>query len=312
MPIFNVNGKSLESVKLINFKLEKDLQALVEKNLEAVFSCRFVATEFPTGTEHAGRIDTLALSEDGNPVIIEYKKEESSDLINQSLFYLSWLQDHRGDFQVVAERTLGKGTEVDWTDIRVICIAPGYKKYDLHAVKAMGANIELWQYKLFENETFYLEEVFRKSSFSNGAYKNGEGKNPIYVEAGKKAAVSRATGVYTFDEHIEDLDSEVVEWIHELREYIMSIDSSIEEVPKKFYVAYKVAQNFACLQTGKNKVTLFLKLNPKEFVPLPENVRDVTDIGHYGTGNFEYVIRSNDDLEEAKKFIRRAFDEVGG
>ncbi|MBK9038026.1 MAG: hypothetical protein IPL83_02505 [Bdellovibrionales bacterium] len=307
MPIFNVKGKSLESVKLINFKLEKDLQALVEKNLDAVFSCRFVASEFPTGTEHAGRIDTLALSEDSNPVIIEYKKEESSDLINQSLFYLSWMQDHRGDFQVVTERTLGKGVEVDWSEIRVICIAPGYKKYDLHAVKAMGANIELWQYKLFENGTFYLEEVFRKSSFSNG-----EGKNPVSVEAGKKAAISRANGIYTFEEHIENLDKEVVEWVHDLREYILSIDAAIEEAPKKFYVAYKTAQNFTCLQTGKNKVTLFLKLNPKDFSPMPENARDVSEIGHYGTGNFEYIIRSETDLEEAKKFIRQAFDEVGG
>lgn len=312
MPIFNVKGKSLETVKLINFKLERDLQALIEKNLEAVFSCRFVATEFPTGTEHAGRIDTLALSEDGNPVIIEYKKEESSDLINQSLFYLSWMQDHRGDFQVIAERTLGKGVEVDWSDVRVICIAPGYKKYDLHAVKTMGANIELWQYKLFENETFYLEEVFRKSSYSNGTNKNGEGKNPISVEAGKKAAISRATGVYTVDEHLENMDKDVIEWVQDLREYILSIDSSIEEVPKKFYVAYKVAQNFVCLQTGKNKVTLFLKLNPKNFSPLPENARDVSEIGHYGTGNFEYIVRSDSDLDEAKKFIRQAFDEVGG
>lgn len=311
MPIFNVKGKTLSPVKLINFKLEKDLQSLVEKNLETMFSCKLVASEFPTGAEHSGRIDTLALSEDGNPVIIEYKKEESSDLINQSLFYLSWIQDHRGDFQVAAERTLGKGIEVDWSGIRVICIAPGYKKYDLHAVKAMGANIELWQYKLFENETLYLEEVFRKSSYSRSTI-NSDGKNPVYVEAGRKAATTRANGVYTFEEHIEDVTDSVKDWVHELREYIMSIDDSVEEVPKKFYVAYKVAQNFVCMQTYKNKVTLFLKLNPRDFDKLPENARDVSNIGHYGTGNFELVINSSADLEDAKKFVKQAFDEVGG
>jgi RecB family endonuclease NucS len=78
-----------------------------------VFNCRLVATEFPTGAQHAGRIDTLALSEDNNPVIIEYKNVESSDLINQSLFYLAWLHDHRGDFQIAAQRALGPNTEVD-------------------------------------------------------------------------------------------------------------------------------------------------------------------------------------------------------
>jgi hypothetical protein len=36
------------------------LQSLIEKNLDAVFKCRFVSSEFPTGALHAGRIDTLA------------------------------------------------------------------------------------------------------------------------------------------------------------------------------------------------------------------------------------------------------------
>ena len=77
---------------------------MIEKNLDTVFKCRFVATEFSTGAKHAGRIDTLALSEDDNPVIIEYKTVESSDLLNQSLFYLAWIQDHRGDFTVPLTR----------------------------------------------------------------------------------------------------------------------------------------------------------------------------------------------------------------
>ena len=120
------------------------MQRLIEGNLQTIFNCRFVASEFPTGAQHAGRIDTLALSEDKNPVIIEYKKVESSDLINQSLFYLSWIHDHRGDSEIAVQRALGSKVEVDWSDVRVICIAPNYRKYDLHAVRVMGANIELW------------------------------------------------------------------------------------------------------------------------------------------------------------------------
>ena len=94
----------------------KELQFLIESNLEEVFNCRFVATEFSTGAQHAGRIDSLALSEEDNPVIIEYKKVESSELINQSLFYLHWIQDHKGDFEIAVQKTLGNGVKVDWTD----------------------------------------------------------------------------------------------------------------------------------------------------------------------------------------------------
>src|SRR5690606_5119293 len=160
MPLFQISERTLMPVEQTNFSAEKELQALIENNLGAVFNCRFIASEHSTGAVHAGRIDTLALSEDDNPVIIEYKKVESSELINQSLFYLAWLRDHLGDFQIAVQKSLGPKTIVDWSDIRVICIAPNYKKYDLHAVQMMGANIELWSYRLFANDTFYLEEVF--------------------------------------------------------------------------------------------------------------------------------------------------------
>ena len=74
MPLFSITPTALSTVDQTNFSAEKDLQTLIEKNLLVVFGCRFVASEFQTGMQHAGRIDTLALSEDGNPVILEYQK----------------------------------------------------------------------------------------------------------------------------------------------------------------------------------------------------------------------------------------------
>ena len=81
MPLFTVTKTTLSAVDQTNLSTERELQRLIESNLKSVFGCRFVATEFATGAQHAGRIDTLALSEDHNPVIIEYKKVESSELI---------------------------------------------------------------------------------------------------------------------------------------------------------------------------------------------------------------------------------------
>ena len=77
MPLFQIANDSLVSIAQSDLDSEKRLQALVEKSLGETFNCRFVASEFPTGATHAGRIDTLALSEENNPVIIEYKKVES-------------------------------------------------------------------------------------------------------------------------------------------------------------------------------------------------------------------------------------------
>ncbi len=313
MPLFQINGPTLIAVERTNFDIEKDLQALIERNLENVFNCRFVASEFSTGQTHAGRIDTLAISEENNPVIIEYKKAESSELINQSLFYLSWIFDHRGDFEIAVQKTLGSNVKVDWSYVRVICIAPNFRKYDLHAVQVMGANIELWSYRLFENSTIYLEEVYSKSYESTGMENIPEGgKNPVMVSAGKKAAITRATGSYTFEEHLEGKPEKIKELVIKIQEFVLSLDPAIVENPKKLYVGYKISQNIACMEVKRQKVILYIKLDPKKIDILPTIARDVTNIGHFGTGDLEINVKDDGDFEIAKKYIEMAYKRIGG
>jgi len=311
VPIFEIDANRLLPVEQKNFALEKELQTLIECNLQAVFNCRFVATEFSTGAQHAGRIDTLALSEEDNPVIIEYKKVESSELINQSLFYLHWIQDHKGDFQIAVQKALGNDARVDWSDVRVICIAPNYKKYDLHAVQVMGANIELWKYRLFTNNSLYLEEVFHNIKPTAHA-SAATGKNPIMVEAGKKAAQVRANATYTFEEHLAGKPQKIQELIYTVREFVTGLDSAIEEVPKKLYVAYKASQNIVCVEAQNRHVKLFVKLKPSDVADPPKNFRDVSNIGHSGTGDVEFAIASTEEFEEVKRYIEMAYNKVGG
>jgi len=310
MPLFQIVNDKLNPVPQENFLAEKQLQHLIETNLGPVFSCRFVASEFSTGAQHAGRIDTLALSEDSNPVIIEYKKVESSALINQSLYYLAWINDHRGDYELAVQRKLGPRTDVDWSDIRVICIAPSFGKFDLYAVQVMGANIELWTYRLFKNSCVYFEQVLQGADVASGEADQSH-KNPVMVAAGKKAALTRATGKYTFDEHLDGKSLEVKELAKGLQEFILKLDPAIEEAPKKLYVAYRTSQNIVCAEIQKQKILLFLKLNPKQ-VKGPVGIsRDVTDVGHFGTGDLEITLRSAADFEAAKLFIVQAYQAVG-
>jgi predicted transport protein len=311
MPLFEIQNQSLSPVEQTNFANEKQLQKLVEQNLKPIFNCRFVASEFLTGSQHAGRIDTLALSEDENPVIVEYKKVESSELINQSLFYLHWIQDHRGDFELAAKKALGNKTEIDWSDVRVICIAPNFKKYDLHAVQVMGANIELWQYRLFHNNCLYLEEIFRKT-VNTDPTTEGISKSPIMVAAGKKAAQTRKTGTYNFEQHLDGRPEQIKNLVLQVQEFVLGLDAAIQEAPKKFYVAYKLSQNIVCMEVKKKNVLLYLKLEPQKLDSLPSIARDVTAIGHFGTGDLELVLESQTDFETSKPLIQQAYRRIGG
>ena len=104
MAIFRIDKDTVKKLTVKGFRDEKELQTLFEKNSETIFGVRFLASEFTT--THGGRIDTLGIDEDSAPVIIEYKENEKDNIINQGLFYLDWLVDHKGDFEMLFIRSL--------------------------------------------------------------------------------------------------------------------------------------------------------------------------------------------------------------
>lgn len=300
MPIFKDANGVLQTVKREDFRTEKELQNLIETNLEEVFGCRFVATEFSTGSVHSGRIDSLALSEDGNPVIIEYKKVEDSKLINQALFYLDWIKDHKGDFELAVQKALGK-VSVNWEYIRVICLAPSYDRYSLHAVKHMGIGLELWQYHKYENGLLEIEEIFRRSDQSKPKESSRTSKT-------SSKAITATTA--TFEDHVSKANADIQPLVREIGEMICGLNDSIAEVPLKLYVAYKLAKNIASLEVHKKEALLFLPL--KHDSTMPSIARDVSKIGHWGTGDLEVRIGSSEDLEAAMPLIRNAYLSNGG
>ncbi len=309
MPLFSIDGSEAKPVAQTDFSSEKNLQGLVEKNLKALFNCSFVATEFKTGPVHGGRIDTLALSEDGNPVIIEYKKVASGEVVLQALYYLHWLTDHRGDFEVAVQKSLGNKIVVDWSDIRVLCIAPSFKKFDQHAVQAMGANMELWTYRRYANGTILFEEAFRGNTATADGLNSA--KNPVMVEAGKKAALTKALGGWSFEQHVEGKPQSIKELALSAQEFICGLDAAIEEAPKKLYVAYRTSQNIVCMEVQKQKILFFLKLDPSEHAGPAGKSRDVRNIGHFGTGDLEVTVKTETDLEALRPWIRLAYEQVG-
>ncbi len=292
-----VDGQVVELQSMAS-DLERPLQNLIENNLMSLLNIRFLATEYSTGKVHAGRIDSLGLDENNCPVIIEYKRSIGENVINQGLFYLDWLMDHRGDYERLVMKRLGdKAADcIDWNAPRLVCIAADFTKYDSHAVQQIGRNIELIRYRRFGGDLLLLELV----NASNGG--NGHGNVRKVVKA------KTNTGDKSYAEWLESIADPLRELLASLEDYILSLGDDVQKKKLKLYVAYKRLKNFATVVLQKNRLVLYLHLNPDRLGSLPEIARDVSESGHWGTGGLEIGISSVADFDVAKAYLQLAYE----
>ena len=284
--LFTISNGKAKEIRKMSFKLEKELQNLTELNLQSIFGIKFLASEYSTGDKHRGRIDTLGIDENNIPVIIEYKKHKSENIINQGLYYMNWLVDHKPSFEMLVLDTLGKRMEVDWSSPRILCIAEDFTKFDLHAIEQMDKNIELIRYQRYEDNYILFELL-------------------IAVE-GEKIETTHKGERKTFKESYEKANDNIKELTHVIEEFIFSLGEDIQKKELKYYSAFKRIKNFICLQIFRNNLKLYLNLETKDYQEI-SIARDVTNIGHYGTGNLELTISNSDDFQLIKGIIEKSY-----
>ena len=299
MALFNVTaGKAAQILPHDSHPTkEKGLQALVEHNLEELFGARFVATEFSTGQKHRGRIDTLGLDQDGSPVIIEYKLTNHDNVINQGLFYLDWLMDHRGDFEVAARAKLGD-VEVNWSAPRLILLARSFSRYDQYAVNRIGEQIELWTYTLYDEGRLLNLELLSSQEVPDPKSKAGASKAPALT----KAKVAKPQ--YDLAHHTAKM-SETTEALFELlREAVLDLGDDVTERFMNQYIGYRRLKNFCEVVGKRSKLNVFIDGPVEDALSIGE---DVSGIGHWGTGHLRVSVASEKDVTAVLPLITQAY-----
>lgn len=296
----NSNGRAValpgEAVSV-----ERSLQTLIERDSETFLGVTFLESEYSTGKTHGGRIDTLAIDEDDCPVIIEYKRSTNENVINQGLFYLDWLLDHKAEFQLLVQQKLGskRAGEIDWASPRLLCIAGDFTRYDKHAVQQISRNIDLFRYQKFGNDLLALQLVHRTNNVVLDL--NEEHR----VSAGRP---SKRGGDKPVHEAIEDADQEIKDLFAEVRTFIMALGDDVQEKQLKLYMAYRRIKNFTSIVVQKRALVIYLKLNPDTLKLEEDFSRDVRDIGHWGTGDLELTVRTSAELFKAQPLINRSYE----
>jgi predicted transport protein len=300
LKLFRITNGSAQELKGKSVALEVSLQRLIEANMETLFGVRFLATEYSTGAKHRGRIDSLGLDETSSPVIFEYKRAVNESVINQGLFYLDWLVDHKGEFQLLVMEKLDPAVaaDIDWRNPRVICVASGFTRYDENAVMQMSRSIELVRYQDFEGELLALELVTAAKTdlVSEDA--------DVPVLSSKRSGTSK-----TVTQFLDGSPQTLQDLFANLEAFIEALGDEVTKKTLKNYFAYRRLKNFACVEVHPQTQTLlvYLKVDPDSLQMEEGFSRDVRSVGHYGTGGLELRIRDAADFAKAQPLIQQSY-----
>lgn len=316
MALFKINGKTVKKITTKDLDLEKNLQALFEDNLEEILNIVFLAHEY--STSFGGRIDTLGIDKNGSPCIIEYKKSQNDNVINQGLSYLRWLLDHKAEFEKLTLREVGTvstspsspeplsgkiihSLEIDWSSPRVICIAESYNRFDLDTADILPINIELMRYRIYDENILYVEpENNQKIRISTSAI--------VKKSQQSKTNGERLQKTYSIENHLSGISKQTTVLFQDLREKILSLDENIKEEAKAKYIAYKLATNFVDIEIWNKKLKVYLNVKSGNLKDPEKLATNVSAIGHWGNGDYRVEIENENKLNALFELIKQSYD----
>ncbi|MDO8946882.1 MAG: DUF5655 domain-containing protein [Desulfocapsaceae bacterium] len=297
MPLFKI-GKRLEIIKENPFRLEKEIQSLTEQNLSNIFRLNFIRSEFSI---NSFRIDSLAFDKETNSfVIIEYKRGNNFSVIDQGYAYLSLMLNNKADFILEynenQEETL-KRNDVDWSQSRVVFISPSFTAYQKEAINFKDLPVELWEVKRFENDTVSYEQIQKLEA--------QESIKTISRTDATIQKVAKVIKVYTEQEHLGKGSDEIKELYEKFKAAIFNL-GEMKIKPKKLYIAFISGTNVIDILIQKRAFKIWLNLQKGELDDPKKIMRDVSATGHWGNGDYELQINSDENLEYILSLVKQS------
>jgi predicted transport protein len=303
MKLFTTKGNKLVSVNSQQFKLEKEIQSLVETNLNELFGLEFVRSEFPLKTF---RIDTLGYDKENKSfVIVEYKRERNFSVIDQGYTYLSLMLNNKSDFILEYNENCKdslKRDDVDWSQSRVIFVSPNFTEYQKNSVNFKDVPFELWEIKKYDNGLIGFLEHKTSSDVSISTIKTD-------VES-VVGSVTKEITVYSEDYHFKKNTRRkdyVIELYKSLKDRILNLGNDIEIVYRKDYIDFKRKRPFTDIILYTDHLRLVFNLKKKELDDPKKVCKDMSGQGHWGNGDYEVRIDLDTDLDYVMFLVNQSY-----
>lgn len=255
--------------------------------MDTMLNLQFVCSEFSVGNF---RIDSLVFDPSTKAfAIVEYKKDKNFSVVDQGYAYLSTMLNNKADFILeyneVMQHSLQRSS-VDWSQSRVIFVAPSFTPYQRQAINFQDMPIELWELKRYENGLVSFNKVK-----SDGASESIQTLSSESVDSSIKE-VSKEIKVFTEAQHLEGKPEHIIDLYRRLKEHIMAL-GDVELKPTELWIGFKTTRNFVDVHLQNSALKLWLNVPAGELTDPLNVARDVSNVGHWGNGSYE--IRVVDD-----------------
>lgn len=303
MSLYRIVDSKFLPLKQRPIQKEKFLQQLVEPNLLELLDIHFLETEYSTTS--GGRIDTLGVDRNGAPVILEYKRNQNDNVINQALSYRKWLTAQKPEFfEMLLRRRLSADVvdtiRLDWKRPRIICIAETFNRFDIDTADVLLPvfRVELMTYRIYEGEIFQLEplQIAGERHVDSAMVPPGKGSDPTIGSAEYSVEFHRSRGT-----------PEVQALFDDLRARILALGPQVVERVVQPYIGYRASKNFAEVHIQKS--TLRINLRPVEYNDPQERVVKIPETHKY-TLDRQISFGSQTDLDYAMSLIEQSYNDV--
>lgn len=299
MKIFTSKKGQLSQLKQQKFKLEKDIQRLFEENLTLLSGYIFIRSEFSIKNS---RIDTLAFDPETQAfVIIEYKRQQNSSVVDQGISYLNLMLEYKADFIVEyneKQKFPLKRNDVDWSQSKVIFVSPAFNDFQIQATNFKDLPIELWEVNCFDNDIITLNIINKSKSAPN--------IKAVSIEKNEEFSTLKEIKVYQESDHLSDKSDFIQELYEDFKQGILNLDPNIEINTRKLYIAFKKDRNIADIRIQQKNLKIWINLLYGELDDPKNLAKNVSNTGHWGNGDYEITIESTQYLEYIMSLIKQA------
>ena len=301
MKVFSLDGDKAVELSEEHLFLEREIQRITETNLQQIFDLDLVKSEFEL---HGLRIDTLAYNNESNAfVIIEYKKDRNFSVVDQGIAYLNLMLNNKADFILEYNETHSKPLnrqDIDWSQSRIIFVAPEFTKYQQHAIGFRDLGIQLYEIHKYSSGLILFNEV-------RSPLERRESISMVYKGSSETKRITEEIKVYDEDGLLRIAEDKTKDLYHELKSSILKLGNDIEVRPTKMYVAFRHNVGFAGVVILKSKLKIYLNIDISLLNDPMKKARDVKEVGHYSHVDTEITIQEINEIPYSLELIKQAY-----